>query len=242
MFVSTDANMVEVNPLILTKEIQEEDEIPANLNAHSNDEKRIKTFSEVPVSNDEKRTLSPRFSILSFIFVIMILIGITFIIFDRIQSLENELSSRIDEWDKELAFLKDRPKRAPIEANSTIQSKVATQMEDLGETTNSIPQENIANQVFELVINPDLDKLRELSITLSRSISEISSILKKSNESKIERDALLSFLNEFDTQVKLVCATTSSNEVALKQNLRAFTQTLIFLKKIMSPQKYLKII
>lgn len=214
------------------KEIQEEDEIPPHLNTNSNDEKRMKTSSEIRASNDEKRKLSPRFSILSLIFIIMILIGITFIIFDRIQSLENELSSRIDEWDKELAFLKDPLKSAPIEANSTIQSKVAIQMEDLGETTNSIPQANIANHVFELVINPDLDKLRELSVTLSRSISEISSILKKSNESMKERDALLSFLNEFDTQIKLVCATTSSNEVALKQNLRAFTQTLIFLKKI----------
>ena len=150
---------------------QEKSEIPAQTSNISNNDKRIKTSSEIRASNDDKRILSPRFSILSLIFVIIIVTGITFIIFDRIQSLENELSSRIDEWDQELAFLKDSPENVPTEANSTNQSKVAIQLEDLGVTPNSIPQTNATKHVFEIVINPDLDKLRQLSSTLSTSIN-----------------------------------------------------------------------
>ena len=211
---------------------QEKSEIPAQTSNISNNDKRIKTSSEIRASNDDKRILSPRFSILSLIFVIIIVTGITFIIFDRIQSLENELSSRIDEWDQELAFLKDSPENVPTEANSTNQSKVAIQLEDLGVTPNSIPQTNATKHVFEIVINPDLDKLRQLSSTLSTSIKDISVELKNSNDASNERNALVRLLQEFDQQTKLVSETSSTNEIILKQNIRAFAQTLIFFKEL----------
>jgi formylglycine-generating enzyme required for sulfatase activity len=170
-----------------------------------------------------------------FILLVLACAGIVFVLHNRIQSLEERLSARMDEWDEEFAFLRDSPAGDPTEANSSLlgtDGKATVRMEDLAESPDPSLQVTTTNEVFDKVINPDLVKLRELSATVSRSIADISDTLKRSDADQTERDDLLSFLDEFDTQVKLVRVASSSNEDALQQNLRAFAQTLVFLKKL----------